>query len=98
MKRREKVLRIGKKPLYEKLEKMNVIVTNDYREASYVVLGWDREFTYEKLNHAFQAWRNGAKIIATNPDRTCPVEDGQVPDCGAMIGAMDEAAGEEVER
>jgi len=97
MKRGEKVLVIGEKPLYEKLEKMNVIVTNDYREASYVVLGWDREFTYEKLNHAFQAWRNGAKIIATNPDRTCPVEDGQVPDCGAMIGAMEGATGEEVE-
>ncbi len=75
----------------------NVPLTDDYHDAAFVVLGWDRNFTYQKLNHAFQAWRNGAKILATNPDRTCPVYNGQIPDCGAMIGAMEGATGEKVE-
>ncbi|MEX2104026.1 MAG: HAD hydrolase-like protein, partial [Bacilli bacterium] len=62
-------------------------------EASYVVLSWDRDFNYEKLNDAYQAFVRGAIVIATNPDRTCPLEDGQIPDTGAMIGALEGATG-----
>ncbi|WP_188454957.1 HAD-IIA family hydrolase [Virgibacillus oceani] len=93
----EKVMVIGEKPLFDELTNFGIPITENSKDASYVVLGWDRQFTYAKLNNAFQAWRNGARVIATNPDRTCPVEGGQVPDCGAMIGAMEGATGEKVE-
>jgi len=93
----EKVMVIGEQQLYDKLLSMDISVSDNYQEVSYVVLGWDRNFTYNKLNNAFQAWNNGAKIIATNPDRTCPVNGGQVPDCGAMIGAMEGATGDKVD-
>ncbi|HEX6594232.1 MAG TPA: HAD-IIA family hydrolase [Bacillota bacterium] len=93
----ERVLVIGEKPLVDELSNMGIRLTKNSQNASYVVLGWDRYFTYNKLNDAYQAWRNGAKIIATNPDRTCPVEGGQVPDCGAIIGAMEGATGENVD-
>ncbi|MFC0013738.1 MULTISPECIES: HAD-IIA family hydrolase [Allobacillus] len=93
----EKVLVIGEKPLFEELQNQGIQVTEDDENVRYVVLGWDRQFNYEKLNHAFQAWRNGAEIVATNPDRTCPVEGGQIPDCGAMIGALEGATGETIE-
>lgn len=92
----EKVMVIGERPLIDELTNLDISITKESREANYVVLGWDRQFTYEKLNDAFQGWRNGAKIIATNPDRTCPVEGGQVPDCGAIIGAMEGATGEKI--
>ncbi|MGY0691479.1 HAD-IIA family hydrolase [Virgibacillus sp. FSP13] len=92
-----KVLVIGEQPLFDELRRSGIAITENSKDASYVVLGWDREFTYEKLNHAFQAWRNGARVIATNPDRTCPITGGQVPDCAAMIGAMEGATGEKVE-
>ncbi|WP_047982625.1 HAD-IIA family hydrolase [Ornithinibacillus contaminans] len=95
--REEKVMVIGEQPLYEELIHHGITISEDESEVSYVVLGWDRTFTYDKLNRAFQAWRNGAIIIATNPDRTCPVEDGEIPDCGAMIGAIEGATGEKVE-
>ncbi|GGB56583.1 HAD-IIA family hydrolase [Virgibacillus dakarensis] len=97
LKQNEKVMVIGEQPLFDELNDLDIAITENSKEASYVVLGWDRQFTYEKLNNAFQAWRNGARVIATNPDRTCPVEGGQVPDCGAMIGAMEGATGEKVE-
>jgi arabinose operon protein AraL len=87
---------IGEEPLYEELTEKNIKLATATENATYVVLGWDRKFTYEKLNDAFQAWRNGAKIIATNPDRTCPVSGGEIPDCGAMIGAIEGATGEPV--
>jgi ribonucleotide monophosphatase NagD (HAD superfamily) len=28
-------------------------------------------------------------LIATNPDRTCPTEDGEIPDCAGMIAAVE---------
>lgn len=87
---------IGEEPLFEELSSENIQLADNPASASHVVLGWDREFTYAKLNDAFQAWRNGAEIIATNPDRTCPVKDGEIPDCGAMIGALEGATGESV--
>jgi arabinose operon protein AraL len=93
----EKVMVIGEQPLYDELTNMGIEISDDESDVSYVVLGWDREFTYDKLNRAFQAWKNGAVVVATNPDRTCPVEGGQIPDCGAMIGAMEGATGEKVE-
>lgn len=93
----EKVMVIGEQPLYDELMSMGIQISEDASDVSYVVLGWDREFTYDKLNRAFQAWKNGAIVVATNPDRTCPVEGGQIPDCGAMIGAMEGATGEKVE-
>ena len=87
---------IGEEPLFEELLEEKVKLADVPAEASYVVLGWDRKFSYDKLNNAFQAWRNGAKVLATNPDRTCPVQGGEIPDCGAMIGAMEGATGEPV--
>src|SRR5699024_1436612 len=82
LKNHEKVLVIGERPLIEELLEESIPITEKYKEASYVVLGWDRNFTYEKLNNVFQAWQRGASIVATNPDRTCPQDGGQVPDTG----------------
>lgn len=87
---------IGEEPLFKELAEQEIQLADIPEKASFVVLGWDRKFTYDKLNIAFQAWRNGAKIIATNPDRTCPVQDGEIPDCGAMIGAIEGATGEPI--
>lgn len=92
----EKVLVIGESPLFDELEEYDIQTSDNPLAVKYVVLGWDRTFTYDKINLAYQAWLNGAKIIATNPDRTCPLEDGQVPDCGAMIGALEGATGEPI--
>ncbi|MEK5389843.1 HAD-IIA family hydrolase [Margalitia sp. FSL K6-0131] len=85
---------IGEKALLEELKEEGIRITMDSNEATYIVLGWDRAFTYEKLNNAYQAWvKNNAVIVATNPDRTCPVAGGQLPDCASMIGALEGATG-----
>ncbi|MBB4827046.1 arabinose operon protein AraL [Sporosarcina luteola] len=89
---------IGEQPLFDELAEADIKLAAHATEASHVVLGWDRQFTYDKLNAAFQAWRNGAEILATNPDRTCPVQGGEIPDCGAMIGALEGATGQPVKR
>ncbi|TLS37280.1 HAD-IIA family hydrolase [Pseudalkalibacillus caeni] len=96
LKRDEKVLVIGEDALLEEIAPFNIPLTESEENAEYVLLSWDRDFTYKKLDKAFQAWKNGAKVIATNPDRTCPVKGGEVPDCGAIIGALEGATGEPI--
>ncbi|MET1012892.1 MAG: HAD-IIA family hydrolase [Paenisporosarcina sp.] len=93
----EGVYMIGETALKEELELAGIRVTENEMEAKSVVISWDRQFTYDKLNKAFQAWKNGAEVIATNPDRTCPIEGGEIPDCGAIIGAVEGATGEKVD-
>jgi ribonucleotide monophosphatase NagD (HAD superfamily) len=62
-----------------------------------VVIAFDRTFTYAKLNTALQAVRGGARLIATNPDRTCPTAEGEIPDCAGMIAAVEAVTGHTVE-
>ena len=63
----------------------------------WVVIAFDRTFDYAKLNTALQAVRGGARLIATNPDRTCPTADGEIPDCAGMIAAVEAVTGHTVE-
>ena len=64
---------------------------DDATNASYVVVGFDTELTYEKAMQATLAIRNGAEFLLAHPDLVCPTLDGFIPDCGS-IGAMIEAA------
>ncbi len=54
-------------------------------DPDYVVLGFDKTLTYDKLTTACRLIRGGVPFVATHPDFNCPTEDGFIPDCGAMI-------------
>lgn len=88
---------IGEEPLADELRQRSIRLTEDPLAAEYVVVSWDRQFTYKKLNDALQAIRRGARCIATHPDRTCPVDGGEVADVGGMIGAIEGVTGKQVE-
>lgn len=91
-----KVLVIGEHTLVEEIEDAEVPITEHFYEAEYVLIGWDRDFNYSKINTAFQAWKAGAVLIATNPDKTCPIQEGEIPDCAAMIGAIESVIDEKI--
>jgi 4-nitrophenyl phosphatase len=63
--------------------------------ADYVVVGWDRELTWQKLAIATRLIRDGAGFIGTNPDRTFPLEDHLAPGNGAQIAALEAATDRE---
>jgi HAD superfamily hydrolase (TIGR01450 family) len=66
--------------------------------AEVVVVSFDRTFDYSKLHAAFRAVReNGAAIVATNPDPYCPTPDGGLPDCAAMLAALEACTGARAE-
>ena len=92
-----KVIAIGEPPLLQELTRAGLRITEDANGARWVVIAFDRTFDYQKLNLALQASRHGAQLVATNPDQTCPVEGGEIPDCGAIIGAIEGCTGQRVE-
>jgi len=87
---------IGEAPMLAEMRAHGFEVRDDER-VRWVVIAFDRTFTYAKLNTALQAVRAGARLIATNPDRTCPVEGGEIPDCAGMIAAVEAVTGKTVE-
>jgi NagD protein len=88
---------IGEPPLIEEMTRGGFHLSENPEEVQYVIASFDRSFDYQKLNIALQAIKKGAHFVATNPDRTCPVEGGEIPDCAAMIGAVEGATGKKVE-
>lgn len=57
-------------------------------EADYVVVGWDRQLTWECMATATLLIRRGAHFVGTNPDRTFPSEKGLVPGAGAQLAML----------
>jgi arabinose operon protein AraL len=92
-----KVYVVGEPPLVDELLRAGFDVVKEPLKAEYAVIAFDRTFDYAKLHGAMVAVKAGAKFVATNPDRTCPVEGGEIPDCAAMIGAVEGATGKKVE-
>ena len=88
---------VGETPFIEELRRAGFKITDDPKRVEYVVVAFDRTFDYGKLNVAFQAIRLGAHFVATNPDRTCPVEGGEIPDCAGMIAAIEAVTRKKVE-
>ena len=88
---------IGEPPLIGELREHGFEVRTD-ADVRWVVIAFDRTFDYGKLDTALQAVRrHDARLIATNPDRTCPTEDGEIPDCAGMTAAVEAVTGKRVE-
>lgn len=65
--------------------------TEDQENPAYVVVGLDREITYEKLTTAVLAIQKGALFIGTNPDLNIPTERGQLPGAGSLLALIEAA-------
>jgi NagD protein len=83
--------------LWEILREDGWELTSDQGRIDVVVVAFDRTFDYEKLQVAFDAVRAGARIVATNPDAFCPVPGGGLPDCAAMLAAIEASSGGKAE-
>jgi HAD superfamily hydrolase (TIGR01450 family) len=79
----------GEAPLIGELQAAGFPMSERAGEIAIVVASFDRTFTYHKLQVAFDAIRAGARLVATNPDRFCPVPGGGEPDAAAIIAAIE---------
>lgn len=92
-----KVFAIGETSLLDELAAAGISLSDKPEEIDVLVASFDRTFDYRKLNIGYQALRMGARFFATNADRTCPVEGGEIPDAAAVIGALEGCSGRKVE-
>lgn len=88
----ERVLVAGGPGVSEALVARGVEVVSD-GDADAVIVGFHREFDYERMRIAARAVQRGARLLATNDDPTYPTPDGPIPGGGAILAAIAAAAG-----
>lgn len=76
----------GTNSLKEELRKNGFTITENLDEVDVIVMGFDTELTFKKLEDVSKLLltRDSIPYIATNPDYVCPTEYGSVPDCGSV--------------
>ena len=76
----------GTESLKDQLRLAGLRVAETLRDdISVVLLGYDTELTYEKLETCCILLNRGADYVATHPDLVCPTWYGSAPDCGSVI-------------
>ena len=85
----------GTQSLVAELESEGFRVTTDLEKVECVVMGFDTELTFQKLEDVSKLLLKdqGIPYVATNPDLVCPTEFGSVPDCGSVCEMIYNATG-----
>ncbi len=85
----------GTRSLIAELEKEGFTVTTELDKVDVIVMGFDTELTFQKLEDVSRLLltRGDIPYIATNPDVVCPTEFGSVPDCGSVCDMIFNATG-----
>ena len=84
----------GTESLKAELRKEGFIVTENLQEVEAIVMGFDTELTFKKLEDVCRLLlSNDLPYIATNPDYVCPTEFGSVPDCGSVCDMLYNVSG-----
>lgn len=69
------------------------VVTSPDEDVKVLIMGFDTELTFGKLEDACILLGRGVDYIATNPDLVCPTWYGSVPDCGSISQILRTATG-----
>ena len=94
----------GNQPIYasgtqafvRELSDLGIHVTDDIEAPiAALVMGFDTELDFHKLDTMCLLLGKGLDYIATNPDLVCPTEYGYVPDCGSVAQMLKNATGRE---
>jgi len=87
---------LGEPGLFEELHEAGVKVVA-HGDADWVVVGLQRNLTYDQIDEAQWRIRSGARFLATNRDATYPVERRVRPGAGMVVAAVAAAAEQEPE-
>ncbi|HAM86033.1 MAG TPA: TIGR01457 family HAD-type hydrolase [Lactobacillus sp.] len=80
---KRRVYVIGERGLKDALLNKGMQLTD--QDPDYVVVGLDRNVTYEQFKIATLCIRTGAVFIGTNGDTNLPSEEGMIPSAGALV-------------
>ena len=88
----KKVYLVGTNDLYNELLSYNINLVDENPDI--VVVGFDRELIYKKLEKACEYLDNGAIFLATNADWLYPIAGKRyIPDCGSICEMLTRATG-----
>jgi 4-nitrophenyl phosphatase len=90
-----KIYMIGEDGVRLALEQQGfeVLSGGDVAGAQAVVMGADRQITWQKAAEATLLVRSGVPFYVTNPDKTFPTPRGEVPGTGAWLAVITTATG-----
>lgn len=81
----KKIYAFGTESFKEQLKNAGLPVTDKLEDdIDCLLMGFDTELTFKKLEDACILLGKGVDYIATNPDWVCPTWYGYVPDCGSV--------------
>ena len=84
---------IGENGLQEAIKDANLPIVQE--DADYVVIGLDREMTYQQMAEAGLQIQSGAELISTNQDKAIPKTRGLYPGNGALTAILTTTTGVE---
>jgi 4-nitrophenyl phosphatase/NagD protein len=91
---RSKVFLVGTQSLSREFAGCGIDLAGREERADVVVVGFDTELAYWKLERACGLIDDGAVFMATHPDLVCPVVNRRyIPDCGSMCQMITNATG-----
>ncbi|MCL1988332.1 MAG: HAD-IIA family hydrolase [Firmicutes bacterium] len=79
----------------EELADLGVNITDSLTTPVALVMGFDTELTFQKLENMCILLNRDIGYIGSNPDPTCPTEYGYVPDCGSVAQMLKNATKKE---
>jgi HAD superfamily hydrolase (TIGR01450 family) len=82
---------LGTVALSERLLREGFIA--DDTDPDCVVVGYDTELTYKKLQTAAELINKGVPYYASHPDVVCPTSKGPIPDIGSIVAMLETTTG-----
>lgn len=90
----KKIYVLGTKSLKEELKRKGINVVDRYEEdIDCLLVGFDTELRYEKLEDACRLLLKNVAFLGANPDLVCPTSFGFIPDCGSICKMLKTATG-----
>ena len=86
-----RVYAVGGEGVMQALTGCGFVLAED--RVDYVVVGWDRHLTWNKMATAALRIHEGATFVGTNPDASYPTAEGPVPGNGAQLALLERATG-----
>lgn len=86
-----KIYVLGTKKFIKYLESVGYEHTN--KKPSAVLVGFDKELTFDKLTTATRFVHLGVPLVASHPDLECPSPDGPLSDAGMLLAAIYSSTG-----
>lgn len=90
----KKIYALGTASFKEQLRSAGFPITDTLEaDIDCLLMGYDTELTYRKLEDACILLGRGVDYLATNPDWVCPTAYGSAPDCGSFAQMLEHATG-----